>query len=260
MRHNGQVRHEEKGTLYKYYKKNLEDSVDAQIINTINPSTRETLSYWAKRGMCFGLGLEEWNASDYLSLGIVLEQYQNKVTNGEMKLGLGGNKKLYFVKESITGNAGRFIQEGKGKDNAVLTIMGVPSLSVGNDVIFFTNRASHTKYYIAHELGHAFDCNYVNQSFLFASQEWKDWQLISGWQEKPAGSGNWVCSEDEAAGDGAPSDYALDEAPLGDFAESFLFYLFDNNVEMRSGNPRSGVKGLDPAGPRFRYLADKFNE
>jgi hypothetical protein len=234
--------------------------MDAQIINLLFPSIRETIWYWAKRGMQFGLGLEEWNSSDYLSLGSVLWRYQNKVKNGEMKLGLGGGKKLYFVKESITGNAGSFIQEGKGKDKVVLTIMGTPSLSAGNDIILFTNGASHTKYYIAHELGHAFDCNYVNRSFSFASQGWKDWQLISGWQEKPAGSGNWICPEEEPAGDGAPSDYALDEAPLGDFAESFLFYLFDNDVEMRRENPRSGAKGLDPEGPRFQYLAEKFSE
>jgi hypothetical protein len=234
--------------------------MDAQIINSLDPSTRETLWYWARQGMQFGLGLEEWNSSDYLSLGNVLQQYQHKVRNGEMKLGLGGNKKLFFVKESITGNAGSFLQEGKGKGKAVLTIMGTPSLSIGNDIIFFTNRASHTKYYIAHELGHAFDCNYVNQSLLFDTQGWKDWQKITGWQEKPAGSGNWICPEDEPAGDDAPSDYALDEAPLGDFAESFLFYLFDNDVEMRSTNPRSGVKGLNPAGSRFQYLSEKFSE
>jgi len=234
--------------------------MDAQIINTLDPSIRETLWYWTERGMQFGLGLEEWNSSDYLSLGIVLWRYQNKVKHGETKLGLGGNKKLCFVKESITGNAGSFIQAGKGKNSVVLTIMGNPSLSARNDIIFFTNRASHTKYYIAHELGHAFDCSYVNRSFLFASQEWKEWQYISGWQKKNTDPNNWICPEDEPACDGAPSDYALDEAPLGDFAESFLFYLFDNDVEMRRENPRSGVKGLDPEGPRFRYLAEKFNE
>jgi hypothetical protein len=235
-------------------------ATNAQIINALDPSTREILWYWTERGMQFGLGLEEWNTSDYLSLASVLWRYQNKVKNGEIKLGLRGNKKLYFIKESITGNAGSFVQEGKGKNSVVLTIMGTPYLSAENDVIFFTNRASHTKYYIAHELGHAFDCNYVNRSFLFDSFAWKDWQSISGWQEKPAGSGNWVCSEDGPAGYGAPSDYALDEAPLGDFAESFLFYLFDNDVEIRTENPRLGVKGLDPAGPRFQYLAEKFSE
>jgi hypothetical protein len=234
--------------------------MDAQIINTLDPSVRETIWYWAKRGMQFGLGLEEWNTNDYLSLTNVLWRYQSKVKNCETKLGLGGDKKLYFVKESITGNAGSFVQKGKGKDKVVLTIMGTPSLSDGNDVIFFTNRASHTKYYIAHELGHAFDCNYVNRSFLFASQEWREWQRISGWQENPDGPGKWICPKDELAGDDAPSDYALDEAPLGDFAESFLFYLFDNDVKMRTANPRSGVKGLNPAGPRFHYLVEKFSE
>jgi hypothetical protein len=137
-------------------------------------------------------------------------------------------------------------------------MLGAASLSDGNDIIFFANRARQTRYLLAHELGHAFDCNYVNRSFLFVSQAWKEWQFLSGWREDPAGSGNWICPDGEPADAGAPSDYALEEAPLGDFAESFLFYLFDNDVEMRSANPRSGVKGLSPAGSRYQFLAKKF--
>lgn len=235
--------------------------------NGFTADQKATLAAWGKKGVRFyGNG---WMSVDLIAIAKIFQAYENKVANGAHKLGLGlaDERKLFFLKANDTISLGGnyFAPRGQHRYDACLTEPQQIINSPFDAIIFGTNSIDTMVENLAHELGHAFDFNYVNVGFRNNSTKFMEWIKITGWQQDERG--DWVCPDNEPNSAGAPTDYAIKdkirspgaapsqlEAPLGDFADSFGFYLLGDMPTTRSYNPLSRQRKLDPNGGRAMFI------